>query len=314
MRHLMLLAGLAIGAHAAATFDLMYLPSTTTNSVRRYDPVNRVQLGGFAASGVRAVQNRGSRYGYVNLLAGPYAYDMYSGTNLGYTPIGQIQGMTGDNIAYRMSGSQFITYSLPSGTYISTTSVASATYQASSILPSNHLAGISNTASSIDISIFTPGGSLVGTTGLFAGGTISYISSAVSYLDRSGYQNVAFVARVDGGPMRLIRANFTAAGVINYYSTDALTGMNPIYSVGVAANHAGFYVVGADSVTATSARFVAFDNDGTGTSYDTWTEAGLDLRNPLYSSYSVGMVLAPEPEEWLAVSTGIALLLRRKRK
>ena len=310
----MLLAGLAIGAHATATFDLMYLPSTNANSVRRYDPVNRVQLGGFAASGVRAVQNRGSRYGYVNLLAGPYAYDMYSGTNLGYTPIGQIHGMTGGDIAYRMAGSQFITYSLPSGTYISTTGVASGAYQASSILPSSHLAGISNTASSIDISIFNPGGALVGTTGLFAGGTISFISSAVSFLDRFGYQNVAFAARVDGGPTRLIRANFTATGVLNYYSIDALNSINTAYSVGVAVNHAGFYVVGADSVTATSARFMAFDNDGTGTSYDTWTEAGLDLRNPLYSSYSVGMVLAPEPGEWVAMSMGVgALLIRRKR-
>lgn len=311
----MVLAGLTIGAHAAATFDLMYLPSFMGNSVRRYDPVNRVQLGGFAASGVTSLQNRGSRYGYVNLQAGSYSYDMFSGTNFGYTPIGTIQGMTGSNTAYRMTGNQFITYSLPSGGFVASTSVASAAYQASSILPSSHLAGISKTASTIDISIFTSGGALVGTTGLFAGGTVSYVSSAVSFLDRSGYQTVAFVARVDGGPMRLFRANFSPSGAISYYAYDSLNSMNTSYSVGVAANHAGFYVVGADSVAATSARFIAYDNDGTGFSYDTWTETGLDLRNPLTGAYSVGMVLAPEPGEWVAMSMGVgALFIRRKRK
>lgn len=310
----MILAGLAIGAHASATFDLMYLPSSQTNRVLRYDPVNRLALGGFVAPGARSVHNRGSQFGLVDIGAGPYAYNFFSGTNSGYIPV-NAHGITASGAVYRFSPTTLDFFSLPSGSAVGGVNLAANTYVGGTVLGSNHIVGISTNGANLDLSVFNPSGSLISTNNLFLGGTVSYVSAATTYLDRFNTQTVVFVASVDGGPMRLFRAQYANNGAFLSSVGAFLLQHSSASAVGVASNHAGYYVFGADAATPTNARFVAYDNDGSGVQYDSWTESSLDLRNPRVNAYSAGMVLAPEPGEWLAMSMGLgALLVRRKRR
>ncbi|MBL8059603.1 MAG: PEP-CTERM sorting domain-containing protein [Chthonomonas sp.] len=317
MRTTLLFAALAIGAQVHASFDLMYLPSISTSKVLRYDPVNRVSLGGFVAPGAASVYYGGGQNGAVRLSSGPYAYNMYSGTNLGF--LGSYpNGVANNGQPFIMSGSTLYDMNLPTGTLTGGVSLT----VTGSVLSAQRLSGgkialFTFNSGAINLAVYNSGGGLLSTTtNILTGATLTSYSSAISIINRNGQDVVAFSLKNSASAFHsLIRGTINPSGVVATTSSVNLSQFSANYAVGLAPAHAGYYVIGADGTVNTTGRFIAYDNDGAGFSYDNWTEAGLDLRNAQTSNYSVGMVLAPEPGEWLAMSMGVgALLLRRRRK
>lgn len=88
-RRTILSALLIIGSTSPsfASFDLMYIPTPSLDRITRYDPVNRVFLGGITAPNVTQVVYGGGQYGQAKINAGSnFRFDFFGGNGAGFAP------------------------------------------------------------------------------------------------------------------------------------------------------------------------------------------------------------------------------------
>lgn len=313
MNRALSLALILVAAGAEASFDLMYIPSASTNKVLRYDPVNRISLGSMAVNAPSSVNYRGGQYGRMTTGAGTYAYDMISGANAGYSPINITSVSDSGSEFYSVGASYSYHYSalgaLIGGGNLGTYSVFTGTR-----LSNGNTVAFQISGSTINALMFNSAGVFVNSTNLNSSIAAIQMSTVIRTVDRFGVTWVRTVARDSAGNSRLVSVALSSGqGSVAGGSLSPVSQFSTSHAISIANAHSGFYLIGSDSTSpTTTTRFTAYDNDGAGVNYDTWTEA-FDTRN-VSNNYSVGIVLAPEPSVTATLALGLGALLARKRK
>ncbi len=312
---LALLASLTTLGWAQPSFDLMYLPSSTTGRVIRYDPVNRIQLGGWASSGATSIIYRGGPYGIVRGATSSYRTAMYSGIADALFGAAQFSNLSGDSsIVHGFTTGSVISVGLLSlNTTVTTLSGTVAAFSGTRLSGGNFVV-FGSTGFAVNLTTYNSAGAILGSVSTGTGITRSGGSTTVLTSDYLGGTWARTVVRSSTTAQHLVSVQIDpATGLpVGAPAVSSLLPFSTIHNVAIAPAHMGFYLIGSDSTTNTLTRFVKYDSNFTPGQTDSWTE-NFDTRNT-NSIYSVGMVLAPEPGTMIALGAGVAALLQRRRK
>ncbi len=292
----------------------MYIPTPSLDRITRYDPVNRVFLGGINAPNVTQVLYGGGQYGQVKINAGSnFRYDFHAGAGAGFAPF------TADSLDYLNNRGVL---SAASGT-MNTVDIANRTVSSVSLtggtgllranyLPNGNIMALTIVAGALSGRIHTSSGALVTSFPILSGITINRASNALVTVNRQG-NGVFAVALLDStNAMRYVRIQVTPSNIWSHTTTNVAS-FAATTSVALAPAHDGYYVVGGDSANpATLTRFLQYDDEGYGNNWNSWTENLAPTG--AQSVYSIGMVLAPEPAAFLPLTAGLGVLLVRKKR
>lgn len=318
-----LLAGLVVtfGAKSAmASFELMYLPSITDGAVYRYDPVNRVRMG--QINNINAPVNvfyTGGALGLVDSnTTGNHLFDFNTGINEGFVNSSQFSSISVDGTTVsHASGSTFISMATTGGS-VGSTALSTTTSQFSGARLSNgNLFTLSNDTSGVRGSLFSSSGALIHTIVGLASLTRTVNSNIVLDTTSNGTQVARVFLRDTAGTMRVLAFSLGTTGTTITGSSNFVVGSLTYAStstLSLSRAHGGYYLVGADASSPTSAtRFTLYNNNGVlGSVQSSWIES-MNTHNTALI-YGVSNVVAPEPGPMLALGVGVATLLRRKRK
>lgn len=316
------LAMASMAAHAS--FDLMIVPDSAGNGYVRYDPINRVALG------------------TVNVMGGNRVTAISSNPNGLYNYVSgwmQVNNSTGERISNPTFTSGTLLFNLD-GTKV-------AQYTSSSV----NIATLSSSSGSISLgpSWAVPGGlSVQGMTavssnrwvvyGTTVGGMSAYLinDSGVTLGSLSNFVNSPnmlttgigmgtrvvngtseyFVMgyRANGGSHNLVALQVLASA-LSYAAAQTLSNFSTVNvntSLGLVSGHTGFFVVGADSATPTSARIMEMDVAPVFATVSNHTTNA--FAPPTTGSWRMANLVAPEPGPMIALGVGLAALIGRRRR
>lgn len=298
---------------AHASFDLMYIPTASQDQITRYDPVNRVFLGGINAPNVTQVVYGGGQYGQALINAGNnFRFDFHSGSGAGFAPFTADSYDYLNNRGIRATGSTISTIDIVNRTQTTVNLSGASAVLRANYLPNGNILALSTLGGSLTGRIHTASGALVSTFSVLSGVTINRASNALVTVNRAG-NGLFSVALLDStNVLRYVRVQVNAGNVWSF-STNTVTSFAATTSVALAPAHDGFYAVGGDATTpATLTRFLQYDDEGYGNQWNSWSENLVPTG--AQSVYSIGMVLAPEPQAFLPLGLGLGALVLRRRK
>ena len=315
-RRLAIAALLACGGveSARASFDLMYIPTASQNQITRYDPVNRVFLGGINAPTVSQVVYGGGQYGQALINAGNnFRFDFHSGAGAGFAPhtADSLDYLNNRGVRSAASGT-FNTIDIENRTQTSVTLSGATGLLRANYLPNGNIMALAVSGGVLSGRIHTSGGALVTSFTILSGITLNRASNALVTINRAG-NGLFSVALLDSAnALRYVRVQVTTGNSWSV-TTTSVTSFAATTSVALAPAHEGFYAVGGDSVNpATLTRFLQYDDETYGNQWNSWTENLAPTG--VQSVYSIGMVLAPEPQAFLPLGVGLAVLIGRRRR
>lgn len=315
-KSLFLFALVAVCSPAMASFELMYIPSISQSRIIRYDPVNRIFLGGMNAPSVRRVMAGNSELGVAHMAPGSYRFNMYGGNPAGYMGTALALGSYnrfGFIVQPNSAGFNLVNIATGGSTNQSLTGPLGLGLGAQLFTAQPGFARFASEAGGLRASAYASSGVLSNSL-LTSAGAISSASNVILWTNRFNVE-VASMAYFDStaNRFRLSHVLLNTASVFSFGSTDlAIGAFDTTQPVSLAPAHNGFYVVGADGANPTTlTRIAQYDDDGVGFLYDNWT-IGLNVSGT--PNFGVGMVVAPEPGTMAALGLGALALLRRRRR
>ena len=304
---------------ARASFDMMYLPNSST--MQRWDPVNRVALGTFSTyGGANIVSANAATTSIVVTAPGaaPAYFNGSSGEFLGFQPSGTAQGLAltanGDNY-WHGSGSTLTRRVVGSGAQITSWSVT----------PSISVPNIVDKNGDLIVA-GTSAGDLVARTYSSLGALLSSttVALAASISSQSNISNPAFVSSNSGdflyqtyynssGVLTLARTSMigTSLGATTTSTLTGFAGPGASYMSLMAGHGGSLWVVGSDSA-GTATRF--YQTFFTGSSYlimNNYTTTA--VMAPTLGRWVGANVVAPEPATFLMMGAGLMGVLGRRR-
>ncbi|MCC6685709.1 MAG: hypothetical protein IT205_01825 [Fimbriimonadaceae bacterium] len=202
-----LFAGLIVVcvASAKASFELMYIPSSSEDRIIRYDPINRVQLGGIPSDLVSSVAYGGGQYGLVRTNGQNVRYNMYTGIGTSLATGSSPAGMSHDSqTVLSFVGQTMHLNNLSSGANSTTTIAGSVAPLALVKLASGYYAGFGVISGSLFSMRISPSGGSVSSSNLGLGITRAANSSAIVSIDENGETWVRMLVRTTTASQTLV--------------------------------------------------------------------------------------------------------------
>lgn len=322
-----LVAVTVLGSTAQASFDMMIVPDQVFGGYVRFDPINRVRLGGWQQFGARyAAANNSSSVGYYSYGNGTIAVDHFTGEQRAVQPglIAPIS-LSGDGLfaSYTFGGSVANTGNVtPNGIQFlsSQTSVSGAVFRGTASWKANRWVGASTTVAGLNFHIYgNTGGLLASALGQIPASDVVATSIGQPAVIRSSSGNdfIAIPYRDSLGQHRLFyRQIIESNGTFGFGGVQTpllLSGFatQSTATLAVVASHVGFFVVGGDATTPTSARLTQFDSFSGGIIQSYTTTAFTPI---VSSTWTMSNIVAPEPNTMIALGLGAAAWLRKRRR
>lgn len=316
-RLLLSLVAVTLAVPGFTSFDLALVPSA--GQVRRYDPDANINLGGFNVPNTNNVTlDQANNRLFVSDTAGNWirAYNYNTGAALGAWNIGgqvaQMSYHAGTNSLFvattagslaRLAVSTGSTNSvaLPVGLAARTVAVSATSV---SVMGTTSSSGLSYAAfdpvslslnDSITIGVAALPGAPIGKA-LLSPGVVNSLE-------------LRFVYRDPSGSLGLYRANTALNGFLNTNPVPTLlSGFSTAVLPSITRGHNGYFIIGSDASLANTMRI------------EEYSSGGALLRQNLVSGYALSgsnfgadNVVAPEPGTMIALSAGLAALVRRRR-
>jgi hypothetical protein len=308
--------GLALAGSASASFDMLLVPQSGTDLVRRHDPISNLALGSFGApNGTNLTLDQPNNRVFVNDSAAGFikAYNYNTGANLGSFQSNELvedlsYHAPSNSMFFVTDGGEARRLSLTTG--LITDVVTSLPFFFRNVVVRDNIAVFSGHNASNKLSFYATNATNLGALHTVVTTTNvdpTRFGKGIMLPFNDGYL-LNYVATTSG--QTFIRQTYVdtgaASGVSSFFLSGFASGL-VMPSLTYAHNN-GYFVVGQDSLSATSLRMEGYSFQGALVHRRISTGFNFSA-----TSFGVVNVVAPEPASWLAMGLGLMVLVRRRK-